>query len=351
VPAERIQLIGSREIVVASTLLAPNAAQRWPRFRFHAVPASPLPPQEAGEIVSPAAWQSSFQAGERTPLSSWTALEPAMYLSRDRQSIFCFAGFGHYGEAVCARARLAAEAGFAPRYLGSSRGFRQSAVIAGQTLKQQDCSPELLAKMAAYVVFRAEACAVDEPQSSELEAMLRWNWQIEFGTELDGAEAELKAERVVICDGQMMPEQWLRTASGELLKLDAGNLGDNHFFPGPCDIAWDLAGCIVEWELREAAREYLLAEYTRRCGDAAAQRLGPYLLAYTTFRMAHSRMAAAAMQGEANEAPLRRDYLRYRALALRLRPVYTATEPTEALLQPGLQAAESNPAMQILRSE
>jgi hypothetical protein len=353
VSRERIHMVGSREIVVANTLLAPDAARRWPRFSFHAVLAAPLPPDQAGEVLTPGIWQSSFRRGDCAPFSSWTALEPAMFLSRDRQSTFCFAGFGHYGEAVCARARLAAVAGFAPPHLGSCRGFRQSAVVPGKTSSRQECSPELLARMAAYVAFRAEACAVATPQSSELEAMLRWNWQIEFGTELGGAEAQLKAERVAVCDGQMRPEQWLRSSDGELLKLDADNLGDNHFFPGPCDIAWDLAGCIVEWELRGQAREQFLTEYTRRSGDTAAERLGPYLLAYSIFRMAHSRMAAAAMEGEANQEPLQRDYLHYRAQALRLRPVWpeSAGQCGEHLVQPGLQRAESNATIQIPRSE
>ena len=134
--------------------------------------------------------------------------------------------------------------------------------------------------------------------------MLRWNWQNEFGEELGSAESRMSAERVVICDGRMLPHEWLRSERGELLKLDAGTHGDNHFFPGPCDIAWDVAGTIVEWELEGEARDYFVGEYTRRSGDAVAERLGPYLLAYTTFRMGWSRMAAAAMQGEFDEALL-----------------------------------------------
>ena len=107
---------------------------------------------------------------------------------------------------------------------------------------------------------------------------------------------------------------------GELLKLDAVSHGDNHFFPGPCDIAWDVAGAIVEWELRgRGARAILSASTTRRSGDAIAERLAPYLLAYAAFRLGWSRMAASAMQGEFDEALLERDYRRYRAQAQRLR--------------------------------
>jgi hypothetical protein len=82
----------------------------------------------------------------------------------------------------------------------------------------------------------------------------------------------------------------------------------------------------VEWELEGEARDCLVGEYTRRSGDAVAPRLAPYLLAYATFRMGWSRMAAAAMQGEYDEALLERDYRRYRRQALRLRQPHSPAE-------------------------
>jgi thiamine kinase-like enzyme len=112
-----------------------------------------------------------------------------------------------------------------------------------------------------------------------------------------------------------------------LLKLDAGTHGDNHFFPGPCDIAWDVAGTIVEWELQGNARKHFVGEYTRRSGDRIAERLHPYLLAYATFRMGWSSMAVAAMQGECDEMLLTRDYRRYRAQAQLLRLRSGAAQP------------------------
>ena len=251
--------------------------------------------------------------------ASWAPLEPAQFLARDGRTLFRFEGLGHYGEAVGARTEVLAEAGFAPRHLGNRRGFGESELPPGRLLTPGDLSPELLARMAGYLALRATALGSDSAQSSELETMLRRNWQLEFGEELGGAESRLRAERVVVCDGRMMPHAWLRSSRGELLKLDAGSHGDNHFFPGPCDIAWDVAGAIVEWKLEGEARERFVGEYARRSGDAIAERLEPYLLAYTVFRMGWSRMAAAAMQGEFDEALLARDYRRYRAQALNLK--------------------------------
>ncbi len=209
--------------------------------------------------------------------------------------------------------------GFAPRYFGNRRGFGEYELVPGKMLELRDRSAELLERMAEYLAFRFSDFVSDSSQSPEIEKMLRWNWQLEFGEELSDAESRLRTDRVVVCDGRMMPHEWLRTDSGELLKLDAGIHGDNHFFPGPCDIAWDVAGAIVEWELQGEARERFVREYEARSGDAIAGRLAPYLLAYTIFRMGWSKMAALAMQGEYDEALLTRDYQRYRGLALRLR--------------------------------
>jgi hypothetical protein len=321
----QIHMIGSRA-VDPSTLRATDAAQRWARYDFHVMQNAPLTPAEAGESLSGGAWRRRLLGEGRTMPASWTSLEPAQMLAADERSIFSFEGFGHYGEAIGRRARLLAGCGFAPRYLGNCRGFGQYGLVPGRMLDLCDRSPELLQRMASYLALRFAAFASPMPQSPELEVMLRWNWQLEFGEELGTAEAQLRAGHVVICDGRMMPHQWLRRDGGELLKLDAGTHGDNHFFPGACDIAWDVAGAIVEWELQGELRERFVRAYEARCDDAITGRLAPYLLAYATFRMGWSKMAALAMQGEDDEALLQRDYERYRAIALRLRQQHSPIE-------------------------
>ncbi|MGC2211208.1 MAG: hypothetical protein WA532_13960 [Candidatus Korobacteraceae bacterium] len=316
----RIHLIGSRAVDPA-TLRAADASRRWRRYHFHLIQSAPLAPPGAGMDISGGEWRRHFRYPADTMPAAWPSLEPARFLARDEQSIFRFEGFGHYGEAVGARAALLADRGYAPRYLGHRRGFGEYALVPGRTLTLADCSRELLERMASYLALRCTGFASQAEQTPELETMLRWNWLNEFGEELAGAESQMNTERVAICDGRMLPHEWLRTEPGVLLKLDAGTHGDNHFFPGPCDIAWDVAGTIVEWQIGGNARDYFVGEYMRRSGDTIRERLHPYLLAYTTFRMGWSRMAAAAMQGEFDAALLERDYQRYRTQAqfLRLR--------------------------------
>jgi len=116
----------------------------------------------------------------------------------------------------------------------------------------------------------------------------------------------------VIADGRMLPHEWLRTHDDSILKLDASTHGDDHFFPGPCDIAWDLAGTIVEWELNDLQSDAFLEAYRTASGDDAGSRISDYVRAYSIFRMALSKMAAQASAGSFDERLLLRDYLRYR---------------------------------------
>jgi len=324
----RIQLIGSRAVDPA-TLRAANAAERWAKYRFHVMQSAPLAPAEAGESLSGGTWRKYFQCEEGSVAAAWPALEPAKFLARDQRSLFKFEGFGGYGEAIGARAKLLADCGFLPRYLGNRRGFGQYELVPGRVLNLCDRSDELLERMADYLALRSTRFLSDAAQTPELEKMLRWNWQLEYGEELKRNESQLRVKRAVVCDGRMMPHKWLRTDAGELLKLDSGGHGDNHFFPGPCDIAWDVAGAIVEWEMQGEVRERFVRGYEAGTGDSISSRLAPYLLAYATFSLGWARMAALAVQGEYDEALLERDYRRYRAIAQGLRQEQGALETLE----------------------
>jgi hypothetical protein len=108
---------------------------------------------------------------------------------------------------------------------------------------------------------------------------------------------ELRLEYPVIADGRMQPHEWLVSTEGKLLKTDSGSHGDDHFFPGPTDIAWDLAGAIVEWRMDDRQRSEFLALYHRAAGDDASARIDGYIKAYTVFRLAYCLMAANALNG------------------------------------------------------
>ena len=94
-----------------------------------------------------------------------------------------------------------------------------------------------------------------------------------------------------------MPHEWIRSEDGRIFKTDATTHGDDHFYPGPCDIAWDVAGAIIEWKLNDASEADFVSRYERLSGDQVRRRLPQYKIAYAAFRAAYARMAASTMPG------------------------------------------------------
>lgn len=320
VAAEQITMMGSRA-PDPSQLRTANAAQRWRRFRFLATAEEPVLPQGADETIGGGLWRRVFLTNFDDQPASWTQLERSKYLSRDHKVFYKFEGYGHYGAEIGDRAKMLERMGFGPRYLGSEEGFGKYEIANGRMLRPSDLSTDLLKTMARYCAMRAENFAAKPREESKLQQMLTWNWKCEFHEDI--AVQQLESERMVTADGRMLPHEWIATAGG-ILKLDGCSHGDDHFFPGPCDIAWDLAGAIVEWEMDRHAAEYFVDAYVRESGDQVRRRLHPYLMAYATFRMAWSKMAAHASEGEFDQQLLERDYLRYRAVCKKLRDVAVA---------------------------
>jgi hypothetical protein len=314
ISSENIWMLGSREPDPAQ-LRAPNAAERWRRFHFRAVASHPILPHNATVDIGGGAWRQHLSPPDNQP-ATWAQLESAKYMSADGQRRYKFHGYGHYGETIAARAHKLADAGFAPSLLALEKGFGVYDFIPGQILTPAGLGPELIRHLAAYCAFRANQFRSSEC-SPELPRMAAWNWECEFGASLAPA-LSLPVTNCVIADARMLPHEWLRTADGHILKLDATSHGDDHFFPGPCDIAWDLAGAIIEWQMDSETTADFLARYRQLSGDDPHDRLPGYLLAYAIFRMAWSKMAARASAGSPDELPLQRDYLRYRSRAQQL---------------------------------
>ena len=271
-------------------------------------------------------------------------MERLKYLSRNGHTLFTFEGYGPYGTAVERRNQALSDAGFSPQYLGHHRGFGSHELPASTSVRRDELTPQLLRRMAEYCAWRAREFRADCAVSRELENSVRTNFEREFGSTLHGLV--LPVERPAICDSRMQPHHWLRTANGNYLKLDAAIHGDNHFWPGPCDIAWDLAGIVVEWELDDSARGSLLAQYASFSGDYAMPRIAGYELAYATFRLAWSKMAAVSAPGTDEEPRLIAEYLRYRERVTTLRDL--ETYPARVVVTPSVPRLQGSDQSYLL---
>ncbi len=309
VPPSRIAILCSHDPNV-DALCAPDAARRWRRYRVIAAGMTRRLPAEATEYLSSSEWRRRLTPDGAPWPAAWRQMDRLRYGSSNGRTLLTFEGHGSYGAAVRARNAALARAGFGLSYLGQEAGFGRQIVEKGRSAGPADMPPELLSHMAKLCAWRATEFAVNPVDASELETMARVNFEREFGVALEGLV--LAVERPAVCDSRMMPCEWLLTGDGRWLKLNAAIHGDDHFFPGPCDIAWDLAGIVVEWKLSAAARTLLLEEYQEATGDDAAGRLWDYELAYATFRMAWSSMAAASIGAGEEADRLLGDYQKYR---------------------------------------
>jgi hypothetical protein len=324
VQRRRITFVCSHEPDVVS-LRAPRAAARWDGFYSRPVRHDSHLPEEAAVDLSAGAWRARLLGERACWPSSWIQMERAKYLSGDGQQLLKFEGFGRFGEQVRERALLLADGGFAPRPREHAEGFTVYPRIAGHPLDAGEVSTGVLDRIAKYCAFRAFEFGAEESEAnqlaendraeSDLGEMVRINLAEEFGSEPALDLAPLASETSVVPDGRMLPHEWLRAGTGQLFKTDGVSHGDDHFYPGATDIAWDLAGAIVEWELDASGSEYLLDRFQRLTGQNPRSRMPAFLLAYAAFRMAYSKMAATALRGCEEEHRLRRDYRRYRALA------------------------------------
>jgi hypothetical protein len=340
VPRSHIAFLGTRE-PDPSSLTAPNAAQRWPAYRSYCTKPTAHLPSDAKHFVAGGIWRAHVYADQTQWPASWLQMERLKFFSATMDTVFKFEGYGRFGQAVHNRSRCVAEGGFGPMPIRFEEGFGLYPMLRGRPINVSDSTFATLQRLADYCVFRSRAMQASFPVNVELETMLRFNVKEEFGIELPANVSELRVLKPVIADGRMSPSKWM-DSDGALLKLDSAIHGDDHFFPGPTDIAWDLAGTIIEWELEAESAQLFLDCYYRASADDPSDRVPNYLLAYSVFRTAYCKMASASMEGSEEEARLVRDYLRYRAQAQR----YLKSE-TEKPSAPKLVLEPAKPELRI----
>jgi hypothetical protein len=300
---ERITLIGSHDCD-GHGLVARNAAARWQRFRFVPVLPSAPPPDSRPFLDWDRRCESSLRANEWP--ATWAQLTPPKYLSCEGDTFWKFEGVGRAGDQVRARAHTLAVAGFAPRVVAETRGF-----TGYQYVKAGLCSvwnAQIAQRIAEYVAFRStEFAACVDPGA--LGDMVTHNVATLLGAEFQ--DLTLQVAHACICDNRLMPHEWIRTGDDRILKTDATMHGDDHFYPGPCDIGWDIAGTIIEWSLGPVEEDRFLTGYEGLTRDHVRERLPFYKVAYSAFRAAYARMAASATTGTAEAERFTRDFRRY----------------------------------------
>lgn len=304
-----------------------EARRRWPRhpkftatFEQVRLQSGRLSHGDALTDIAAGQWRALFYRDEDKFPAVHPQHERRKYLVKAERLWLKFAGLGRYGQAKLSRAEALAAAGFAPRALGLADGFLKSEFVKGQPLTRNDVCPALLTTIARYLAFLRANFPTEQTAPDDIREMMRVNLTEALGEaraerllQSDGFKRAADAGRACAIDGRMLPHEWLRTADG-YIKTDGLDHHDDHFYPSCQDIAWDVAGCCVEFALNREQRKFLIEQYRRVAEDAdIAARLPFYLLAYTAFRLGYATMAANQLKGTADGA--RFDELRARYAA------------------------------------
>jgi len=310
VTRERITLVCGHEPNLEQ-LCARDAALRWRRFRCLVAGHATHIPTDVAEDLGGGRWRQRLATVPDVACADWPAscvgFERSKFLSRDGKRLFKFEGLGHYS--VEARARALHRAGFGPAVERAEHGFLAYEFLPAQPLHADKLDAAILQRLAQYCAFRARAFR--QPDAASAAARLCEMLQVN-ARELLQVESSVQPPATagvpVICDSRMQPHEWIRTADGRILNTDAASHGDDHFYPGPCDIAWDVAGAIVEWRMATDAANRFIHEFERMSGDRLEERLGFYLAAYAAFRAGFCRMGIQVSAGDGEEiARLERD--------------------------------------------
>ncbi|MDR6758662.1 hypothetical protein J2Y48_003970 [Mycoplana sp. BE70] len=242
--------------------------------------------------------------------------ERRKYLVRAHSGTWCarFAGIGELGFRKLRTARVLAKAGFCPPVAGVCHGFLVERWIDGKSVDAGAFSrPQLVERIGRYLGFRAahlEAPAAGaDPE--RLFAMALANTGEELGAEEASALKSMlgPAERL---QGQLMPVntdnrlhrwEWLVTPDGRLVKTDALDHSTSHDLVGPQDIAWDVAGAGVEFDLSPDERGKLAAVVSLAAGRSVRAELVEALQpCYLAFQIGLWRRASES--GEAADRNL-----------------------------------------------
>ncbi len=310
VPDGRIHLFPSWD-ADGSGLRSERARARWERHRRWVVPfeEAVLPrlgaPWGGGAVrdLSGGLWREVACAP-----SDWPAVQPQHERRKYRLAgeggplLLRFVGLGERGPRMRERAERQAGAGLAPPVEGIADGFLALRWVEGRLVREVD--GEVLGFLGRYLAFLAQ----DEPsgptRAGALLEMTRLNVAEGLGEEaaartgwMERMRDAVEARPALAVDGRMLPHEVLRTAEG-IVKCDGLDHHDDHFWPGTQDIAWDLAGAMVEFGMGKEARERLLSDFETRTGDRGARAVLPFHeAAYLAWRLGYVTLAAETLGG------------------------------------------------------
>ncbi|PWC80869.1 hypothetical protein TSH100_28805 [Azospirillum sp. TSH100] len=271
----------------------------------------PGPPSAPLEDLSGGRWRRLCGAGGGLPANPQQERRKFLLRSGTGSWLLKFAGLGRIGVNALHRARVLHAAGFTTEPLALRHGIiAERWLDGGQAMTQ--VTPDAVDRLAHYLAFRARSFPAQPGSGAtlpDLLTMARTNIGEALGEKatrvLDGWTADQLADleadmHRVVTDNRLHRWEWLRLPDGRLMKTDALDHAAAHDLIGCQDIAWDVAGGIVEFDLTDEWAEMLY----RAVEEAAPfdRRLLAFCLpCYIAFQIGYWTFAAGSDSSAARE--------------------------------------------------
>lgn len=299
-------------------------------------------------------WRRAVYTSEAYWLAACTAFEMPKYrvtLPDGTRVLWKFAGLAtdadgvDQAQSMYRQLRLQNETGWTPRPLGTAMGFVGVQWINAPPLTCTDTTPDILRHIGRYIAAIAAPPLAHEEHAASLTRladMLYWNTWESLGEE-HAVQTRAWSERAqntkwlpsapTYGDGRMAPREWVRVAHNTLMKTDSGGHDADHTIVGKQCWLWDIAGAIVEWQLKETEADVLIdaalgglkqVEQAMLPDFFTVDILTFYRMAYAAFRAGQTHLCAQ-MSGydPAEQARLWQAYSRYKEqLRQLLAPVF-----------------------------
>ena len=311
VAPDSIVMMGTRECDPAQ-LCAADAVKRWSRFGWRRVGSRICQRFSDSTFLAGGTWRERFLVRSSMWPGCWKEMESLRFLTPSGKHIVKFEGFGRAGKSTLERAQALHESGFGPEVEDVKDGMHSYSFVKGQPLSRLHVTSDILDRIAKYCAYRERDFLGPRDEGRQLREMVQFDFSQVTGISLDLPADCFSTHKAVVVDGRMQPHEWILCESGEALKVDAVQHGDDHFLPGPTDIAWDMAGAIVEWDLRDDGSDYLKSRFHIHSGKKVSERLPYFILAYTTFRHSYCKMASQATHDPVERARLEQSSEFYR---------------------------------------
>ena len=223
-----------------------------------------------------------------------------------------FIGLGEAGERAFDRARRLGQAGFAPAPIALRYGFMAEPWRPDATPLQLSPRrrPAFIAHLGRYLDWRAAHLPAPPGAGAELETlreMAHVNACEAFGDRAREARrldhalwTDIPPIRRVWTDNRLHAQEWLQLGDNGWLKTDAVDHAAAHDLIGAQDIAWDVAGAKVEFDLDDGETQALLDAMS----DETKPQTGLMELmetAYLAFQLGAYTLAAEAHHGHPRE--------------------------------------------------